>query len=641
MINKFEKQDRIANELLLKKGIVKVFKVARSGATTSLIKRSIETKKKIVIIVPTKRILNQLKVSIPRLTDAKPKIVVILPNEELCLKLDPSLKLKFQFKENCSNCEYQGDLTCPFQRLLLVDYDVYGLTYDKLNALFLSRSNEAKTLLAKLWACDVFIFDEITTAIIKSIVTLKLVEVDEDGNISKLSTRIERLEKKALALKTKPSESVAKGQVWSKVKEFIHQFETAIENGACINRSIEELSFYELGGFFRDGWDYIQELTKRGLDTSILQDVFLVALRSKTVNVNCQDGEVSVTPRLDDALDYLSEFKKGIAGDKPVFRVDSYQPPLDFESVFGCTVTPKLWGRGGDPLGTTHLQLIVSDTAHWSTTDFYRDKNKQLYVKFFITDLLNRYSPENIIVVTTNKRMAKIISHLGLPKEILITWHRSDLMRGVTVEDRRIMVCVSGPYLPKKAYVDSASSFDFKDFVEKLDQLSLEDQNKNIAKILRATDTRSEFVNAVARVKDPRSEERSIVFTLGMKLCDVKALLHQHGVQGITSLLSQPELLRPYRYGGLSRDGLWIIKLWFDYIPVKVDDIPLIARIIRIVEEKQEVPVSVIVPNQKQLVLDMILKYDKVLAKYNIHFLRKRGGVSLQFNESNVGGDEE
>lgn len=52
-------KNKLADSLLRSKGITVVYKVARSGATTSLIKRSLETGKKVVIIEPTKRILRQ------------------------------------------------------------------------------------------------------------------------------------------------------------------------------------------------------------------------------------------------------------------------------------------------------------------------------------------------------------------------------------------------------------------------------------------------------------------------------------------------------------------------------------------------------------------------------------------------------
>ncbi|MEE9509660.1 MAG: hypothetical protein V3V81_04100 [Candidatus Bathyarchaeia archaeon] len=321
---------------------------------------------------------------------------------------------------------------------------------------------------------------------------------------------MKQLEKKALIIKIRESEAFAKEIVWSIVNDFLDQVENTVQSGEYSSKCIEGLSDNKRNEIFRDGWRYITELTKKGLNTSILQDVFLVALGSESIVIERQDVEISVTPVLEDALSYLRDFCKGVADDKPVFLVDSYQPQVNFEKVFGRRVEKVSWGLHGGPLGTDKQQLVICDTAHWGAYNIRRDEKLRSRVESFIQDLLKTFPPETVLVVTTNKRMAKNVSHWGLPKEVRITWNRSDWMRGVTVENRRIMVCVGGPYLPKKAYVGAASSFDFKAFVKKIGE---QKDKTQIAKILRIDDTRGEFINVIARVKDPRAEERSVTDT--------------------------------------------------------------------------------------------------------------------------------
>jgi len=306
--------------------------------------------------------------------------------------------------------------------------------------------------------------------------------------------------------------------------------------------------------------------------------------------------------------------------------VDSYQPSVDFDKVFGKPVSHLLWGENGDPLESDRQQLILSDTAHWSSVDFCKDSSLQRRVHFLIEDLLELFSPRQIIIVTTNKKTAKTISTWNLPKEVKLTWHRSDWMRGVTVEDRRVMICVGGPYLPKTAYVSEAYSFDFKDFTQKLANLHVEQRVTQISKILRADDTKSEFVNAIGRVKDPTAIERSLVITLGMNFRDVQAMLKQN----TEPLVSRPHLIRSFKKGGLHHDGLWIAKLWFDKANVEIGDFSVLARVIRYVKEKKSVSASQIIPRQTELVIEKAVHYKEILERYGVIIVSKRGGVSLE-----------
>lgn len=81
--------------------------------------------------------------------------------------------------------------------------------------------------------------------------------------------------------------------------------------------------------------------------------------------------------------------------------------------------------------------------------------------------------------------MARIIANWNLPNEARVTWFRSDLMRGVPVENRKIMVCVGGPYLRKDAYVPESRSFKFEDIVASAQNLTDEEKTLKIAQLLR------------------------------------------------------------------------------------------------------------------------------------------------------------
>ena len=588
---------------------------------------SLELGKKVVVIFPTKRIARVIEAKIPELLPKQqPKIAVIWPNSGLCAKLGPIPHLKFQFKKNCSICEHlDKPEKCKFQNLLLNDFDVYCLTYDKLRALLASPSPESEKLLKKLLDCDVFIFDEFTKAVIGNVPTIDVVASIDEGNKQKRKRMSEYLRS------TFPeySESLdgVLSELWTTIMKFLTQFENVKRSGVYKNNVIVQLSEDERKSLFYNGWRKITQLTWNQKNTTKLQNVFL-ALLAKEIVVSCENGTVRVTPRLKDALNYIRKFCSTIGGEKAIFVVDSYQPQVDFIEVFSRITNHELWGPEGDPLRTNYQQLIISDRAHWGAWNFFRDKMLQMKTKSFIKSVLEDFLPSQIMVVTTNRKMADIVSQWNPPKDLRVTWFRSDWMRGVPVEGRRIMICVGGPYIPRKAYDASAKSFRIESFAKDLELLDDDARTLEISRLLRLDDTKSEFINSIGRVKDPEGKERSVVFTLGMQKYEVDILLKQDAP------VSKPNLIRPFRKGGMLRDGVWIAKLWLDrfyycYPYINVKDLPLIARIIRCTRNKAHIRASEIVPGITDVIVEKAKQYEDILHVYNVKIVEKRGGVSF------------
>lgn len=65
-------------------------------------------------------------------------------------------------------------------------YDVYLLTYDKLLAMQTADSKETRKLLKRISDCDVFIFDEFTTSVLRNIPTVIIKKTDENGQVIRL-----------------------------------------------------------------------------------------------------------------------------------------------------------------------------------------------------------------------------------------------------------------------------------------------------------------------------------------------------------------------------------------------------------------------------------------------------------------------
>jgi hypothetical protein len=622
-MSKFSIQDSLAKNLLSMTGIVCLHKTTRAGATMSIVKACCESEKKVAVVVPTIKIIKEIETKIPEISQVKPKIGSIRSNPELCRKLNPNLKIKFQFKSNCWECEYNSPENCSLQRLLVEDYDVHLLTYDKLLAMQTTSSQEAKQLLKKIFGYDVFILDEFTTSVLPGIPTLIIKKTDENGQVIRLRDLLNKIFEES-----KNMEDIFSGIFRDIIDDLLDECESINESKVISNEWIELFSKKEIRLLFNDSWRFITKLTGTGLDTELLQDTTLVAF-SRFLVVSFNNEEAKVTPKLEDALGYLREFFEHIGEDRTIFLVDSYQPTLNYSKVFD-SVKHVTWGQNGDPLQTDLQQLVICDTAHWGSENFKKDKRIQKQVESFIKELVSTFPAEKILIVTTNKTMAQIITNWNLSKETRVTWFRSDLMRGVPVENRKIMVCVGGPYLPKDAYVPQSKSFNIDDLVIEAEKMTDEEKTLKIAQLLRIDDTCSQFVNAIGRVKDSLGEDRSLVFTLGMDHLDVDAMLRQPKDYPV----SRPHVVRPYLHGGMMQDGLLVGEIWLGEASKhlssnRVKDLPILARIIRALNEKPEVRASEVIHGHTKEVVAAARRNFELLKHYNIKIATKQGGYSF------------
>lgn len=610
----FDAQEKLASELLKRKGIFIIHKVTRAGASFTITKVALEKGLKVVVLTPTKRIIRNLQEKLPLLLGYSPRMIIVGPNSELCQKLDKKLskKLAFQFKENCNWCRLNGKPSeCCYQNLLMNDFDLYCLTYDKLRTLMQYESEDTTMIIDKLLAADVLILDEFTTAVLADVQTIELV-YDYNGLTKKLSDDIEAL--------------LPKKATWVQIlRTFLKHFENVKENGILENNVWNTILLPEKArqDFFVNGWLYITGLTKRGLDTKDLQRIFL-SMFAKEVVVTVDNGKVSLTIMIEDALAYLKAFVAKFGKDKTVFVVDSYQPSVNFQGLFGTDVTHVNWG---DPLNTNARQLIIADTAHWGSRNFAKDPKLRARIKQTLECVLTQFPPEKIIIVATNKSMAREIYSWNLSNLVKITWFRSDWMRGVQAENRRVMVCVGGPFLPKRAYTDSSKSFNINDFVVEMDQLRTDAEKAPLIPYLfRLDDTRCEFTNAIGRVKDPEGKERSIVITLGMQIHEVKALLRDNSPFPIP----KPHVTQTIFGGGMSDEGLTVAKLWLDKIEVEQPKhLAALARVICHTKQKGSVSASQVIIGQTELVKGIAQKYQSILERYNVKIVLKQGGMSF------------
>jgi hypothetical protein len=244
----FSSQEEQSRSLLSNPGVYIVYKVTRAGATFSLVKAALEKGMKVCVVVPTKKIAHELETKMPLLLKKIPKMMIVGPNTELCPRLDADLKLVFQLREDCSECEYRGNsAVCPFQNLLKNDFDMLSLTYDKLEALFLSESKAATIILQKLAQFDLIILDEFSAATLPRMQTIVLV-TQKNKDVQTLSEEL---------IKLFPDPNLWQLEMLS----FVKKFEDVKQSGVYVNDVLQTLCCDEdhKRKLFIEGWTDIAE----------------------------------------------------------------------------------------------------------------------------------------------------------------------------------------------------------------------------------------------------------------------------------------------------------------------------------------------------------------------------------------------
>jgi hypothetical protein len=394
---------------------------------------------------------------------------------------------------------------------------------------------------------------------------------------------------------------------------------TAWNHTLFCGEEMREQLFYEV-------WNKIENAAKQGIETSELQDIVLATFAKKIV-INSENGYVHVTTAVEDALGYLKRFIGDLGDNKRIYIVDSRQPKsVDIESLFG-KATPILWGEKGDPLRNSDSELILADTSHFGVRDFAKDSKLRNKLKTFIELMVNEFTPQKIIIVTTNKQMADIVFTWNLPKKVLITWFRSDLMRGIQAENRTVMICIGGPYVPLKAHLPEAQSFKFEDFAKQLENLTTnEEKSAMLALLLRADNICSEFINAIGRVKDPLGTEKSIVVTLGMQIGEVHAMLNQD----TPFKIAKPRITQAFFGGALLSEVPIMARLWMSEDVHTTLELSVLARIVNAANEKRQVSASQVILGRTELVKDVATRYQRLLEKYGVKIALKQGGMSFE-----------
>ena len=614
----FDPQEKLSRELLSKPGIYIIHKATRAGATVTSVKVALDMGLKVVLIVPNKKIGEELIATITNLLGYSPNAILIKSNPEMCQKVEKN-EMIFQYRGDCRECAFNDPDKCDFQNLMIGNFDLTILTYHKLTALLSNSESKAATnILQKLTLANVVIFDEFSAATLPKIQTIDIVTKDKDGNVCRLHEQLVTV--------------LSEGKPWQiGLLGFIQKFAAMKRSAVYENAAIEQLCRDKESEkrVFNDGWRDITNLHDLGVKTRDLELAF-IAMFARKVVITAKDGNVWLTLTVEDALWHIKKLVSLLGSEKHILVVDAYEPSVNFDSLFG-KVEHRLWGPNGDPLSTNDKQLVIHDSAHWGASDFSKDVVLQAKYQSIIKRIIALFSAQRVLIVTLNEKMANAVQQWGLPKETMITWYRSGWMRGVQAKGRDVMILLNGPYIPRRAYDASAKSFKIEDFISEMDGLEADHEKEvNLPYLLWLDSLRGEFINAIGRVKDPKGLQRSAVFGLGMRKGAIKGLLKDN----CPSQLSKPHLTGTCFNGAMIDEGLLIAQLWLNGVEANETELPIIARIISETQQKKSVHASYIIIGQTSKVKIVALKYQDLLEHYGVLVIRKTGGVEFRLAQS-------
>jgi len=622
----FDKQDAMASEILTEhRGkALAIVKATRAGATTSLLKAACDLGQKTVIVAPYIEIFEKTVEDAKKLVkESKPESARISANKDMCRKVEEKIQkhgclkdFPFLYRPSCKRCEYNKPEMCRLQNILSEEWDILGLTYAKLRALSISESETALDLLQKVKTADNLILDEFVTGIITATPAIRI-----EGTHDYLEKEFDYF-KEMLEL------DPLKTPFWTGMANFaiiVEGIGKDLVEGKY--RVCENPVKAEVGDFYKENfskcWKLIEDKAIEGKNTKILQQLIL-AVAADRVFISKKDGRISITPvaNLNDVAKgsrYLVDFtQRFFSKSKLVALVDACLPDLDLNKSLDIKVESYGWG---DPLGTNKSQLIVCDTRKISEYDFFKSGKLQNELKDTIKALSDLHNADTILVATQNTGMHDVLKAWQNKEEIssnlLITYYRSDISRGITIDDkRRVLILVGGPYLPREAYLPETCT--------------AIGQDRNLQNTFKKSDMKSAFINIIGRVKDSEAQQLSIVYALGLTGIEVRALVSQTGVQ---SPLMAVFRVQGVRSGDFATAGDLFLETPRERWVNLEEDLPILTRMIRKCLEDGEVQCGRIVPHNTERVQQIAEEYCDILKKYNIKVNKAKRGLSLVYSE--------
>jgi hypothetical protein len=486
---------------VLTAGSCKVHKSTRAGFTTSAILAAMEAGKSILVLSPTVKILSET------VTKASRGRAIIVPSNSFCWKLQDLVKQdRFLAKiplplPDCKECISMGK--CPVTEILEADNPpVVSLTYAKINALMLAKSEIARQIKHKLAQVDLVLLDEAHTVSLPPAARVQAFYCVPIPEGYPMLTEI--------------------SQIWVDFCNDNLELLTALKAegdagyvGKHLSKTIpikDELGFRRLSAAWNELFSLAQSRAELGLrDDEVLAIRDIVSIMggywASVSYVRENEGTEGMTYISGNAgafhrclRDFLTMYVPD--ADHIYSSATLIEPSSEFfEGLSGKLVQDAVFP---DLRNTNARMSIYPDRWRLSSRNFVRSLDR---IVARIVEICKEEEDTGVYVLAPNKRKAGVIGRklhevLGsaAPK---IDFYRSDMTMGVARDDRTC-IAIGLAEIPSNACDHLAWGND-------------SEARWMHSQSLRAQSVQAASWQAWSRVKDPKGETESKVYCIGIR----------------------------------------------------------------------------------------------------------------------------
>jgi len=510
---------------IIENGSAKVHKTTRSGFTTSCVIAAQEMGLNILIISPTKRILDET------VRESSEGRSISIPSNSMCLKIQEEMQgdkflsqIPQALPSSCDDCErFQN---CPvtdifrafmsatnikpereYDRCLIAEESsttskVINITYSKLVALMLSKARIAKRILRKLSCMDIIMLDEAHTIALPAVVTVKAFTevVIPDGHPNLSTVHLMWLD-------------------FNKMKE--EEIKKLEEEGNIghVGRHLSTTVYMEDALGFKQlvaAWHELFNLAKRRKELEI-DDSQILVLRDIISLMSSHVLALTYRKETKDEVGYVCFAGNYWIANRALGEfLTTYAAHANHLYVSGTLVEPhpnyysELSGKKvkdvvfPDIRNTNAMMKVNPDKWRLDSHNFL-EKLEEIGDR--IVEICKQHGYKKVYVLAPNAKKAKVIERLIAKrlgsKTPYIDYYRSDHTIGVSREER-ICVAIGLADVPSNTYDHMARG-------NSPDEKWIDSQR------LRQESTHAATMQAWSRVKDPEGKEESIVYCIGIR----------------------------------------------------------------------------------------------------------------------------
>lgn len=489
-------------EKIIGQGSCGVVKVVRAGFTTSAILACERQNWKLLVLEPTKRILEE---TVKKATSGN---VVRVPGNHECPRLQemmeryPVLKSLPMNLPDCDSCIEAG--SCEVLEILRVDnFDTAGLTYAKLEALMSSKGTRAKEILAKLSKAEVIIMDEAHTLCTPPAASVRALETPV---IPKRYKFLNKICQNWQALCDKYEDNIKK---ISQKAEQTYAGQYLAEK----HPNKDNLSFNDVD----KAWKHLRLLAiSNEVDEStvvMMKDIIEI-LSNEWITISYisekggTTGKVMISAESNSKTRGISEFLHKNARQARHIYVSGtlYEPRPDYFSGFsGKPISQVIFP---DVRKTTEKMVLIPDRWKLGSQNFRR----KMQVIIGTIKAISEREKQPIYILTSSKEKSGIIKRelakIGIEEEVFVDYYRSGFSVGVERKER-ICIAVGMAEIPANAC----------DVMVRPTGKTLEK-----SRALRLQSVHAATWQAINRVRDPAGKIESRVYLIGVELEQVKQL---------------------------------------------------------------------------------------------------------------------